>query len=59
MCNGARAVDGHEKLPRARGGSPHDPENVIHVCRACHDAIGDYRFEAVRRGLLIQRKEQP
>lgn len=36
---GRPAVDGHELLSRARGGSITDPENVRPVCRECHTRI--------------------
>lgn len=41
LCRGARAVDVHERLSRARGGSILDPDqaHMITACRACHDWI--------------------
>lgn len=41
LCRGARAVDVHERLSRARGGSILDPEqaHMVTACRACHDWI--------------------
>lgn len=41
LCRGARAVDVHERLSRARGGQILDPEqaHMITACRACHDWI--------------------
>jgi hypothetical protein len=38
VCTG-QAVDGHEVLPRSAGGSIVDPENVLLLCRRCHDVI--------------------
>lgn len=34
-----QAVDVHEMLTRARGGSIVDESNVLALCRACHDWI--------------------
>lgn len=41
LCRGARAVDVHERLTRARGGKITDPvqSHAITVCRLCHDWI--------------------
>jgi hypothetical protein len=36
-CRGP--LDAHERLPRSRGGSPYDLENVLTVCRAHHEWI--------------------
>ena len=33
------ADDAHEPLSRARLGSITDPDNVVFVCRACHDLV--------------------
>lgn len=33
------ADDMHEPLTRARGGSITDPENVLPLCRICHDVL--------------------
>jgi len=47
-----RAVDIHEPLTRARGGSILDPANTVAVCRACHDWIHRHPESATRLGLL-------
>lgn len=41
LCRGARAVDVHERLSRARGGQILDPDqaHMLTACRACHDWI--------------------
>lgn len=41
LCAGARAVDVHERLSRARGGSIVDPvqAHMVTACRACHDWV--------------------
>lgn len=46
------AVDLHEPLTRARGGSILDPGNTIAVCRGCHRWIHDHPEEATAMGLL-------
>lgn len=35
----AGPLDAHERLPRSRGGSPYDLDNVLTVCRAHHEWI--------------------
>ena len=47
-----RAVDIHEPLTRARGGSILDPANTVAVCRTCHDWIHTHPKSATRLGLL-------
>lgn len=49
---GGWAVDIHEPLTRARGGSITDPANMVPVCRACHDWIHHHPKEATTVGLL-------
>lgn len=36
-CGGP--LDGHEPLPRSRGGDPLDADQVVTACRAHHDAV--------------------
>lgn len=50
-CTG-RAVDVHEPLTRARGGSIVDPDNMVAVCRVCHDWIHANPVEATELGWL-------
>lgn len=38
-CSSAYATDPHELLPRGRGGSITDPENIALLCRPCHDGV--------------------
>lgn len=47
-CRGARAVDVHERLSRARGGDILDPiqAHMMTVCRACHNWITTHPAEA-------------
>lgn len=51
VCTGY-AVDVHEIVTRARGGSITDPANCRTVCRACHDWITDHPTEAAALGLV-------
>lgn len=51
-CHGW-AVDIHEPLTRARGGSIVDPSNMVAVCRACHDWIHNNPATATTAGLLV------
>ena len=50
-----KAVDCHERLSRARGGSILDESNIITCCRACHTWITDHPAEATKLGLLKSR----
>lgn len=50
-CQG-RAVDGHEKVLRSRGGSIIDRANVLLTCRYCHDAVHHHPSEATARGFM-------
>ena len=47
-----RSVDVHEKLTRARGGALDDPDNLMAVCRPCHDWITTHPKEATERGWM-------
>ena len=51
VCSG-RAVELHEPLTRARGGSILDPDNTVAVCRNCHRWIHDHPEDATQLGLL-------
>lgn len=50
-CNGY-AVDVHEPHTRARGGSITDPDNMVAVCRSCHDWIHSNPKKATELNLL-------
>lgn len=56
-CQGV-AVDGHEPLTRARGGDPTDPEQVIGVCRYCHDMIHAHPLAAAKLGVMLSQYDQ-
>ena len=51
VCDG-RAVDIHEPLTRARGGSILDVKNTMAVCRKCHTWIHDNPEASKVLGLL-------
>jgi hypothetical protein len=51
-CSG-RSVDVNERLTRARGGSILNEENLVTVCRRCHDWIHGHPVEAESLGLLV------
>lgn len=55
LCRGARAVDVHERLSRARGGNILDPEqaHMITACRTCHDWITTNPKAAEARWLAL------
>ncbi len=48
-----RAVDVHELLSRARGGSITDPANCRTTCRPCHDYVTTHPADAQRLGLAL------
>ena len=50
-CQGV-AVELHEPLTRARGGSILDPANTVAICRSCHDWIHVNPAAATDLGLL-------
>lgn len=58
MCTG-RAQDGHELLSRANGGSITDPENVVGLCRMCHDYITTNPEFAYEKGWAFHAWEKP
>lgn len=47
------STDAHEKLTRARGGSITDEDNILLVCRPCHEWIHANPAEATEAGFLI------
>src|SRR6266581_3303309 len=53
------AVDAHEVLTRARGGSITDPGNVRLICREHHDEIGTEPAWAYVLGFLVHSWEGP
>lgn len=55
VCDGARAVDVHERLKRSRGGKITDPDqaHMVTLCRACHEMTEAEVAEATRRRLLL------
>lgn len=44
QCRGAMAVDVHERLTRARGGSITDPDqaHMVTLCRPCHTWVTEH-----------------
>jgi hypothetical protein len=50
-----RAIEVHEPLTRARGGSILSEENALAVCRYCHSQAHNYPAEATERGFLRSR----
>lgn len=51
----AGPLDGHEPLPRGRGGDPTDVDNVVIVCRKAHDHLHGHPEWAHEVGLLRRR----
>lgn len=55
LCRGARSVDVHERLSRARGGDILDPvqAHMVTICRACHTWVTDHPREAEAMRLAL------
>lgn len=53
-----RSVDVHEIIRRSQGGSILDEENLLCVCRPCHQRIGNYPQLAFDLGLAKHGWEQ-
>jgi hypothetical protein len=50
-CQGL-AIELHEPLTRARGGSILDPANTVAICRSCHGWVHENPEAATKIGLL-------
>jgi len=50
------AIELHEPLTRARGGSILDPVNTVAICRSCHDWIHVNPAAATSIGLLEESR---
>lgn len=55
LCRGARAVDVHERLTRARGGDILDPvqAHMMTLCRPCHNWVTTHPAEAEAARLMF------
>jgi hypothetical protein len=53
------AVDVHEILTRARGGSIVDPDNCLALCRACHRFITDNPAFSNEQGFTVSSWSGP
>lgn len=51
LFNQNRSVDIHELIRRSQGGSILDEDNLLAVCRPCHNRIGNYPQLAFELGL--------
>lgn len=51
-CLSDRSQDVHELKSRARGGSITDVENLVTLCRACHNWVTTHPAEATAQGWL-------
>jgi len=59
ICGRRDSVDVHEKLTRGRSGGVKstewlDPDNVMALCRLCHNWIDENKAEAEELGYLIK-----
>lgn len=54
-CRVAPWTDGNELLRRSAGGSITDRNNIVGLCRPCHEHIGAHPAEAIRDGWQISR----
>ena len=51
-CLMARSTDPHELIPRDRGGSIINEENLAAICRDCHSWIHGHPLQATSEGWL-------
>lgn len=51
-CGASPSQDAHEIVTRARGGSILDPNNILALCRPCHEWIGNHPKDAQECGLI-------
>jgi hypothetical protein len=51
-CGREAAVDVHEPLTRARGGSILDPQNAVTLCRYDHSWVHEHPAQATAEGWL-------
>ena len=56
-CMSDRSQDIHELKSRARGGSITDIENLVALCRNCHNWTTTHPKEAHEQGWLLQSWE--
>lgn len=54
---GRFADDVHEPLTRARGGSITDPNNMVPLCRSCHDSVQLGPQWAYDLGLMVHSRD--
>lgn len=56
---GNRMVDVHEPWTRKGGGPIDNPDNMMSVCRRCHDWIHEHRVESEKHGWLVKASRGP
>lgn len=56
-CGMARATDMHHRKLRRHG--DHAPANLVHLCRACHNAVHADPKAAHAAGFIVWRHEDP
>jgi 5-methylcytosine-specific restriction endonuclease McrA len=49
-------LDAHELKSRAQGGSITDLENIVLLCRPCHQQITENHREAAEQGWAVSKK---
>jgi len=55
-CGAAtRELDAHELLSRARGGSIVDLDNIVLLCRPCHDYVTNHPRKAAEEGWALSQ----
>jgi len=58
MCDRARATEAHHRKNRSQGGL-WSPENLLHLCPACHRHIGMNPAAAREQGWAVGRNFDP
>ena len=51
LCGGFCVMDPHHKVTKSRGGGEDD---LVDVCRSCHEWIGNYPLQASKLGLYLR-----
>jgi 5-methylcytosine-specific restriction endonuclease McrA len=54
LCGWGVAIHRHHRMRRSQGGT-NDLENLLHLCRACHDTVHAYPALSYDRGWLLRR----
>lgn len=57
-CGTSRHLDPHHRRLKSQGGED-QPQNLIMLCRTCHDVVHANRADAEKAGLIVQAGADP